>query len=187
MANGCPQTLTTSWHVKGVTAGDRTMIYMASKNRLNDEENIYGDMEKRRNGRYSQEKFWKDLLSLFINIWPNSPLAQQPFGQLVFRFCLPHKRKKQILKGSTGVGWSPSPRGGTMLVRGGGSSSSSSRRWRPQPMIPGYLLDRRVGNKGRKREGIHTWKTRVPLSVSKTQVFKKRKGTVNIHSLERNS
>lgn len=43
------------------------------KKRLNDEANLDRDnTEKRSNGKYSPEKFWEDLLSLFINIWSNN-------------------------------------------------------------------------------------------------------------------
>jgi len=84
------------------------------------------------------------------------------FGQLVFRFCLPHKCNNRIVKGSTG--------GSRSLAPGG------TARWE----------DWEQGMRGRKREGIHTWKTRVALSVSEMQVLKERKRTVNIHGLETN-
>lgn len=55
------------------------------------------------------------------------------------------------------------------------------------PGVVGWWKDWEWGTRGRKKEGIYTWKTRVALSLTKPQVFKKKKGAVNICSLEQNS
>ena len=118
------------------------------------------------------------------------------FGQLVFRFCPPHKCKNQIFKGSMGGGvkglfHQPSPRGGTVLLWGGSQLTllqlPLEETTACAPGVSAWRKGWERGTRGRKRDRIYTWKTRVALSLSKTQVFKKRKGTVNVHSLERNS
>lgn len=136
------------------TEGDRTMIYMSSKNRLNDEANVYGDTEKRSNGRYSREKFWEDLLSLFINIWPNNVCS---LASCFSGFVFPTSAITKFSKEAWAVGWracstSPAPGEGRCCSRVEDSSSSSSLRWRPQPMLPGYLPGRRVGSGEREEE-----------------------------------
>lgn len=85
-------------------------------------------------------------------------------------FVFPTSGITEFSKEGRVVGWrtcstSPAPGEGRCCWVVGASSSSSSLRWRPQPMIPGYLRGGRVGNKGRKREGTHTCKTRVALSL----------------------
>lgn len=117
------------------------------------------------------------------------------FGQLVFRFCLPHKCKPCIFKGSLGGGLKalfhqPSPRVWTVLLWGGSQLILSLPLVETTAHAPGVSARQKAwewGTRGRKKERIPTWKIRVTLSLSKTQVFKKRKGPGNIHSLERRS
>lgn len=83
----------------------------------------------------------------------------------------------------------PSPTARTILLWGG----SQVIFWLPPvetthaPGVAGWWKDWEWGTRGRKKEGIYTWKTRVALSLTKPQVFKKKKGAVNIRSLELNS
>lgn len=151
---------------------------------------ISTEIIKRSNGKYSPEKSRESLLSLFINIWSNNLCSLAIwFSSFVF----PQVQKTQFSKEAWVVGWracaaSSAPGKGRHSVGVGLRSSSSSLRWRSQPMLPGYLLGRRAGNSEDEEKGKEYTPGRLGrLWVSlKTRVFQKRKGTVNIHSLERN-
>lgn len=146
MANDCAQTLTRWCHFKGVTKGHGTMIYSASKNRLRMKK-ISRNIQRREALRDTANKisgkiYWSYSLIFDATMYVLWPVAFQVLSS----------PQVQSPKEARAVGWracstSPAPGEGRWCCRVGASSSSSSLRWRPQPMLPGYLLDKRAGNR----------------------------------------